>query len=90
MRGLDAHYAGPPEDPAWEAWCANAKAGDACEIVGHHDGTATDCDGNATTLRGGNVTGEILAINDDRVTVHGSDGLTYTLDRSDVGPVTGY
>ena len=79
----------PPSTAAIEAWAAKVKAGDDCEIVGAHDGVATDGDGNTRTETGSPGHGEILTVGDD-VTVLGADGLHYTLDWSDVGPVTGY
>ena len=88
---LDRHLTScPPENPAWERWAATVDTDDTCEIVGHHDGIATDDDGRSTTERGGNMTGRVLVVLDDVIGVHGADGLTYTLDWSDVGPVTGY
>lgn len=88
---LDAYLtAGPPESPAWEEWCGKVQPGDACEVVGRHDGIATDDDGRSATVRGGNVTGAVLVVLDDLVGVYGVDGTTYLLDWSDVGPVTGY
>lgn len=88
---LDAYLtAGPPEDPAWEDWCGKVQPGDPCEVVGRTDGIATDDDGRSFVAHGGNVTGTVLVVLDDFVGVYGADGITYCLDWSDVGPVTGY